>query len=195
MTQHLFTSLAQLYEQMDQAWACAADAHGFKCNGCSDNCCTSLFFHHTFVEKAYFLHGFQCLEPEKQNRLILRAETYCSRMLAQQTRARSLKPMCPANEEGLCLLYPFRPMICRLHGLPHELSRPGGRTLHGPGCAAGNFDDTHSIPFDRTPFYQQMAQIELEYRRRFHLNEKIKQTIAQMISSAASRSGDAAIKH
>jgi len=72
-------------------------------------------------------------------------------------------------------------MICRLHGLPHELCIPGATPVKKPGCCAGQFDDKPYIKFDRTPFYKQMAQIEMKFRQDFNKIDKIKETIAQML--------------
>jgi Fe-S-cluster containining protein len=94
--------------------------------------------------------------------------------------------MCPLNRDGQCVAYPYRPMICRLHGIPHELHRPGGKIIKNPGCDSF-FDQcrdrgtTEYIRFDRTPFYQQMAMLEKELRQETGYAEKIKLTIAQML--------------
>jgi hypothetical protein len=79
-------------------------------------------------------------------------------------------------------------MICRLHGIPHELpSSDGGTIVRNPGCDAF-FDQcrdsgtTEYIRFDRTPhFTTQMAMLEKELRRKTGYAEKIKLTIAQML--------------
>ncbi len=181
MTDSVFKSIKKLYHSMDTAWEKAALSYGFECNGCKDNCCRSLFFHHTYIEKAYLRHGFNQLKQPQKNSVLKRAGTYCKETV-DQTASESKKIMCPVNEKGRCLLYPYRPMICRLHGLPHELCRPGQDPMKSPGCEAGNFNEKHYVTFDRTPFYRQMAQIELSFRQAEKLDGKIKQTIAQMIS-------------
>jgi hypothetical protein len=77
-------------------------------------------------------------------------------------------------------------MICRLHGIPHELHGPGGRVIRNPGCDEF-FDQcresgrTDYIQFDRTPFYRQMAMLEKELRQKTGYVDKIKLTIAQML--------------
>lgn len=183
MTQHTFKPLALLYEKMDQTWNAIADDYGFQCNGCEDNCCRSLFFHHTYIEKAYFLYGLEQLDPDIKKKMTDKAVIYCEKTFPRDSDIRSLKLMCPANEDGRCLLYEYRPMICRLHGLPHELCRPGSKPIKSTGCDAGRFDDKLYIQFDRTPFYQQMAQIEMTFRQLSHHTGKLKETIAQMIVS------------
>jgi hypothetical protein len=72
-------------------------------------------------------------------------------------------------------------MICRLHGLPHELHPPGRRVIRGPGCDAGQFATRDYIPFDRTPFYTQMAALEQQFKKQQNRTGPIRQTISQML--------------
>ncbi len=53
--------------------------------------------------------------------------------------------------------------------------------MRGAGCDAGEFDTMPYTPFDRTPYYREMARLEMDYRKIFNLRGKIKQTIAQML--------------
>ena len=183
MTNKIFIPIADLYNTMDKTWNKVAADYLFNCTGCEDNCCKSLFFHHTYIEKAYFLHGFNAFNQDKKEKLLIKAKNYCKRTFPQSLEIKSLKIYCPVNENGQCLLYPYRPMICRLHGLPHELTKPGFNPVMGPGCNAGMFDDKAYIKFDRTPFYQQMAQIEITFRQNLNKTGKIKETVAQMLVS------------
>lgn len=183
MTKDIFQELRALYSQMDRAWDKIAGQYGFQCNGCTDNCCRSLFFHHTHIEKAFLIHGFAKLDTDKQKTIEGRAREYIEHTFQTAGPPESKKLMCPANENSKCLLYAYRPMICRLHGLPHELNRPGEPPLKGNGCDAGNFDKKRYIPFDRTPFYRQMAQNEMDFRKKSGKTGRLKETIAHMLSS------------
>jgi len=167
---------------MDDAYDKTCSQYDFTCNGCEDNCCRSLFFHHTFVEKAYLLHGFKKMAPDWKKTVLQRAQLYTQKTVAPDKTAKSRKLMCPLNKNGRCTLYPYRPMICRLHGLPHELFKPGAPPLKGPGCDAGQFDTKIYIPFDRTLFYREMAQVEMDFRRQKNKTGKIKETIAQILT-------------
>jgi len=168
---------------MDHAWDETAARYGFQCRGCEDNCCFSLFFHHTHVEKAYLLHGFSSLPQQEKDEIITQAEDYCKITFKSDDSGEpaSRKAPCPLLLDGRCRLYQFRPMICRMHGLPHELHKPGYQAFKGPGCEAGRFDRNDYIPFDRTPFYRNMAAIEMKFRSNTQKNGKIKETVAQML--------------
>jgi len=183
MTHQTFESLAVLYKTMDKTWNKIAARYPFKCSGCEDNCCKSLFFHHTHIEKAYLLNGFNALDQTCKKKILVKAKNYCEKTFSKTSDIKSLKIFCPVNEKGQCLLYPYRPMICRLHGLPHELGKPGIKPIMSMGCDAGLFGDKPYIKFDRTPFYQQMAQMEIAFRQDHNKSGRIKQTVAQMLIS------------
>lgn len=181
-----FEQLAELYTTMDHAWDETAARYGFQCTGCEDNCCFSLFFHHTHAEKAYLLDGFSRLPRQDKEEILSRAKEYCRLTFDPNSPEvpASKKAPCPLLLDNQCRLYEFRPMICRMHGLPHELHKPGYQALRGPGCNAGQFDDHDYIPFDRTPFYRDMAAIEMNFRSETQKTGKIKETIAQMLLHA-----------
>lgn len=181
MTRYDFSSLIGLYQKMDLAYHQVAACYDFHCTGCTDNCCTSLFFHHTFIEKAFVIQGFSQMEKAIQKQIQDKAADYVNRTFSNQPAHRSLKLMCPLNREGKCVLYFYRPMICRLHGLPHELRPPGRQKIRGPGCDAGRFDAGAYIPFDRTPFYVEMAAIEQGFKDRHSKTGRPRQTIAQIL--------------
>jgi hypothetical protein len=181
MTQYDFSLLIRLYEKMDAAYDQVADRYGFHCTGCADNCCTSLFFHHTFIEKAFLVQGFRQMDTIRKQTVRTRAADYVGQTFAGGHAGRSLKLMCPLNLRGRCTLYAFRPMICRLHGLPHELHPPGRQSIRGPGCDAGQFDGKPYIPFDRTPFYMDLAAREQAFKKRHNLTGRPRLTIAQML--------------
>ena len=183
ITNDFFNELKNLYDRMDSAWDETALTYDFKCNGCEDNCCRSLFFHHTHVEKAYLMHGFKKLDNTVKAAIKKNARQYIEQTFDRSGTAESKKILCPVNKKGKCLLYPYRPMICRLHGLPHQLTRPDGSIIKGTGCNAGQFEAKSYTVFDRTLFYQQMAKTEMAFRNRTSQTGKIKETVAHMILS------------
>jgi len=190
--------LAFIYKQMDQAYLDAANAYDFHCNGCKDNCCYTRFFHHTYIEFQYLMHGFKQLSDNLQSEIIKAAEQVCEKTNEQLAENKSVRLMCPLNEDGKCILYDYRPLICRLHGVAHELTFPGQPTQYTPGCEAFsqhykllNLNDYH--PLDRTPHYTRMGLLEKSYRTEFQINQRFKKTIAEMIVLSKTYFNDSSI--
>jgi hypothetical protein len=184
---HAFTPflkrLIRIFASMDQIYQEAADYYGFDCKRCEDNCCLTRFYHHTLIEYLYIKEGFYCLENREQVEVKQRALMVCQKTDEADKNRTRVRQMCPVNVEGLCILYPYRPMICRLHGIPHELQRPGQIMSKSPGC--GTFflkcRGKKRYKFDRTPFYVQMAALEKELKQATGMTRKVKMTVAQMI--------------
>lgn len=177
--------LKNIFEEMDLAYDRAAGQYGFHCSGCKDNCCLTRFYHHTHLEYYYIREGFRALPPDIQDAVKKEAANVCRESAELEKQNRPIRLMCPLNKEGMCLIYTHRPMICRLHGIAHELRRPGQPPVYGPGCEEFSIQTRkqHYIPFDRTPFYIEMAGIEKAFKNESGANEKIKMTIAEMIVS------------
>jgi len=178
-----FDRLRRIFVDMDRQYSQAASHYGFQCSGCGDNCCLTHFYHHTYLEFLFIREGFSGLDAAEQSRIRAKAEAVCSQMVRARNNDTVVRVMCPLNDAGMCGLYVFRPMICRLHGIPHELQKPGRPVVYGPGCAA--FDDRCSgrpyFKFDRTPFYYAMAGLEKELKQAAGLTGAIKLTVAEMI--------------
>lgn len=176
--------LKTVYEHMDRAYEMVARHYGFHCDGCEENCCRTRFHHHTLVEYLYLMEGVRQLNQGQQARAIQRAKQVVEETRSAQEAGQPVRLMCPLNEKALCLVYPWRPMICRLHGLPHELWGPGGVT-RGEGCR--QFDtQAQGKPyhrFDRTPLYKDMALLERDLRQAVGFSPKIKMTVAEMLTA------------
>ncbi|WP_156915750.1 hypothetical protein [Desulfatirhabdium butyrativorans] len=170
----LFDRLSRIYADMDRAYQQTAEFYGFECHGCSDNCCRSLFYHHTLIECLYLMKGVQELSHDRLGNVMSQA------ILLPDENHRG---MCPLNAEEKCLVYDFRPMICRLHGLPHEISLANRPPTQHPGC--GEFDRLCSSQprhfLDRTPHYLALARLEQDTRKHFVYSQRIKMTIAQIL--------------
>ena len=179
--------LKDIYADMDRAYAGAAAHYGFDCRGCSDNCCRTLFYHYTVLEYLYLIKGWTGLAEEQRAATADLAFSVCRQLPAALAGPEPVRLMCPLNLDGLCLLYSRRPMICRLHGIPHELHVPGRPVHHGCGCDA--FTSKHGAKkyfrFDRTPYYARMARLEKDLRKALGISGKLKMTVAQMISETA----------
>lgn len=182
---HFLHRLKQIFADMDDAYHKTADQYGFLCAGCEDNCCLTRFYHHTLLELSCLFKGWQMLLPEKQREIQKKAESVCFQASELEKENKPIRLMCPLNENGMCLLYDYRPMICRLHGIAHELHRPDGQVVYGPGCDVFTkiSESKGYIRFDRTPFYKRMAMLEKELREKSGITRKIKMTIAEMIVS------------
>jgi hypothetical protein len=97
--------------------------------------------------------------------------------------------MCPLNENGRCILYTHRLMVCRTHGVPATMQRPDGKQLDFPGCfrcqelVKKRFVHESEVPHvDRTPLLRNLAMLENELMGgKRHLYPRIKLTIAQMV--------------
>lgn len=178
-----FERLQKVYAAMDEAYNAVAEKYGFTCDQCPDNCCLTRFYNLTYVEYYYLLAGVKQLSLERQRQIRENARNVVDRVGADDAAGRTPRHMCPLNVEGRCGLHTHRLIICRLHGVPHELRYPDGRVSYGEGCPvfSRRFGDQDYIPFDRTPFYRQMSSLEQEFRQSAGITGKIKMTIAQMI--------------
>ena len=186
--------LKQIYAAMDRDYRRAAGHYGFGCDGCPDSCCRSLFYHHTIIEYGYLVEGLETLDARKLKEVKDRALHVAAETAGAGRSGTAVRIMCPLNFDELCILYPYRPMICRLHGIPHELQKPGQNPVYGPGCET--FDHRCSrkdyFKFDRTPFYRRLAMLEQEVRQSLGFDEKIKMTVAEMILNHAERRAQSA---
>lgn len=182
MVNKIFERLEKLYHAMDTAWDRAALSYGFRCNGCDENCCETEFYHHTSIEKAYLLHGFNQLPLPLAIASKKRAQKVVTKRNIAAKKGGQIRIMCPLNLEERCSLYRFRPMICRLHGIPHELTKPGSLPVKSPGCNAGSdLFGVKYIQFDRTRFYSEMATIEMDYLNIIGKTTRNRETIAHML--------------
>ena len=165
-----------LFAGMDKKYRQISEQYGFHCLGCKDNCCRTTFYHHTVLEYRYLMQGFERLNKDLREAVLNRAQT-----VALQPSAGHLCPLC---QGGRCLLYAYRPMICRLHGIAHEVHRPDRTVSYGPGCAAfeAAADGKSYIVFDRTDFYWELSSLEREARAAIGVTRKIKMTVSQMVT-------------
>jgi Fe-S-cluster containining protein len=175
--------LQAIYTAMDAAYSAIAEQYRFVCPGCEDSCCRTLFYHHTYVEWFYLHHGWETMASRQQSAIQSRAKEFCRQVEADAPLKEKRLRMCPLNNGGLCGLYAYRPMICRLHGIPHSLRRPDGRQTVGPGCdvfyrqCAARSDAI----LERTPHYTALAALEQDFRRATGLSDRLKLTVADMI--------------
>jgi len=174
--------IARLYADMDDMYRRVSDQYGFHCQGCKDNCCRSTFYHHTVLESLYLMKGFEQMDKDRQAVVVKRAQ-----VVSLYPRAGHFCPLC---QEERCLLYTYRPMICRLHGIAHEVRRPDGAVSYGPGCE--QFEAVTQgqsyVVFDRTEFYWALSRLEKEARECLGVTKRIKMTVSQMVTAFKNRS-------
>jgi Fe-S-cluster containining protein len=175
--------LKRIYAAMDDAYDRTAKQYGFSCDGCRDNCCRTRFYHHTRIEYIYLKEGLMSLDADTREQVKLRARTVIDKTEKAQESPVTTRLMCPLNVDTRCILYPYRPMICRLHGIPHELKKPGQPANKGTGCDTfgSRCGQQPYIPFDRTSVYRDMAKLEQEVKQALDFDGKFKMSVAQMI--------------
>jgi len=175
--------LSHIYSSMDLKYSEAAAYYGFNCTGCEDNCCLTRFHHHTVLEYLYIISGFNNLDIGKQNEIKARTLKVRRKSISADRKGKQLRQMCPLNLNGKCILYSNRPMICRLHGIPHELHSPGRDITYGSGCEAFSkqFGEKDYYRFDRTPFYIKMASLERDLKQAAGITMKVKMTVSDML--------------
>lgn len=177
--------LKTIYEKMDEQYQKVADDYGFYCTGCDDSCCFTHFYHYTLLEYFYIMEGFHGLEHKRKLAIADRAGKVCIKTRQKNDQNIPVRLMCPLNFDGLCVIYDRRPMICRLHGIPYKLYQPGQKPYYGSGCHIfiEQFGENDNVKYDRTPFYVEMARLEKELKNVIGMPQKIKFTVAEMIST------------
>jgi len=189
LPEHLADRVADIYTRMEEDYNKVAGALEFSCAGCPDNCCDSYFQHHTYVEWAYLWRGLRMLSDETLEKIRTWATDYRVRCRQMESRGERPQVMCPLNEDGRCILYAHRLLVCRSHGVPARMRRPDGKLLRFPGCfRCQELVDqreekglkTPSV--ERTQLLTELAKVEeelLQFQRQLY--PKVKMTIADMI--------------
>lgn len=129
----------------------ALDGKNIACTrGCSQ-CCRGLF-DVTLLDALYLRRGFELLEPRLRQSAMARAGERLDRLreiwpdleppymlnIRPEEDWDALMPddddtPCPLlGDDGLCLVYRYRPMTCRLHGIP--LIDETGEIMHDEWC-------------------------------------------------------------
>lgn len=164
----LIPRLSELNAAIDNTYSEMSRDVGFTCEGCDGiKCCTVDLRLHTHIEMLYLRRGFKTLDQSAQEAVLGRSRAV--------TEAKKTDPcgeyrdcVCALNVNGLCILYLYRPMICRLAGIPHNIQRPDGQIMHSGGCGRYKTDIQGNFPavsLDRTVFYRKLAEIEIEMVR------------------------------
>ncbi len=185
----LSEQVREIYADMESSYDKVARELKFSCDGCPDNCCDSYFLHHTYTEWAYLWIGFRGESKDKQKEIMARAVQYIADCEEAEAAGERPQVMCPLNEEGRCILYAHRLMVCRTHGVPASMRRPDGQALNFPGCFRCQkivkkkfVHDSQAPQVERTPLLQRLVAVERELMgEKIHLYPRVKLTIAQML--------------
>lgn len=158
--------LEELYRRIDSSYSQAAGQVGFSCQECDgEKCCTVDLTLHTFVETAYLRHGIEKLDLQRRSDVTQRSAVVLAAKVYDPAGPAYRDAPCVLNLDGLCSVYDHRPMICRLAGIPHVFRRPDGSILEAGGCPRYEAEILPAYPhlrIDRTPFYRDMAEIEIK---------------------------------
>jgi Fe-S-cluster containining protein len=186
LSPEMIVRMEEIYSEMEAAYDLVAGDLRFGCEGCSDNCCDSYFLHHTYAEWSYLWLGIDELPRNKQKEVLEKAHEYI--IAAETAMQRNERPqvMCPLNENGLCMIYKYRLMVCRTHGVPAQITRPDGKTMSFPGCfrCQEQVKKSGGNPpmVERTAMLTKLAFLEQEYlENKRHLYPRVKLTIAEML--------------
>ncbi len=181
----LLPRLKLLNGAIDSMYVNTVSQTGFTCSGCDGvKCCTVDLILHTYVEMMYLRRGFSSLESKLKQRAADRASAMASLKSLDPWGDDYRNSVCALNLDGKCILYEHRPMICRLAGVRHLIRRPDGLTHESNGCHRFETEIRAFHPeaiIDRTPFYKDMAKIEIEMIRSVGKRAEPK-TISEVLS-------------
>ncbi len=176
--------LSEIFKEIDKEYENTQKLYNnFSCSECNENCCTTVFYHYTLLENFYLLEGLRMIEPEKMITIRERAESYYNELVKNQFEFTSLKIMCPLNFDNLCCIYEYRPLICRIHGLPGILHTPHRGKHQWQGCKRFKelYGEEIYLYINRTPYYTKIATLEGQLKKELVFQHKYKKTITEMI--------------
>jgi len=141
-----FEKYKKLVLEADQAFKRVEEDYS-DCVRCRINCCDCCyaFFELFLIESVYLNYHFNMLIKRRERRVVLRrAEKADIRILHIKKRLNLIdatevkdkgavmfglaeeRVRCPLlNDRGLCILYPYRPITCRLYGIPTAIGGVG----------------------------------------------------------------------
>ena len=149
-----FDAYLQIVREADLAFSRVTEQFGDLVNcteGCND-CCFALFEMHP-VEALYLAHAFKTYLKRKDRREIQRKahktrdkyDLVRNEINASDSSSSGMEPLlamsrrkieCPLHRKGRCVLYEFRPITCRIYGIPTSIQGRGatcGRSGFEPG--------------------------------------------------------------
>ncbi|MEW6458728.1 MAG: hypothetical protein AB1441_06625 [Bacillota bacterium] len=172
MAEELFREYEQLVAGADAAFQKMEREHGDRIR-CALHCvdCCYAVFGLFLIESVYLKQLFDELGANEKAAALLRADKADKALAALE---KSLKEQddpqlqsyalarerirCPLlNERDECILYPFRPITCRVYGIPTAI---GGRAFV---CGQAGFEEGQSYPtFDLDAVYRSLHRLSKE---------------------------------
>lgn len=166
MPEELFREYEQLVAGADAAFQKMEREHGDRIR-CARHCveCCHALFGLFLIESVYLKQLFDELEPNEKAAVLARADKADKKLAAlekslkdqddPQLQAYALareKVRCPLlDDKDECVLYPFRPITCRVYGIPTSI---GGRAFV---CGQAGFEEGRSYPaFDLDAVYKNL---------------------------------------
>ncbi len=169
----LFEKYKQLVAKGDAAFETIERDHGscVKCKvGCSD-CCHAIFGLF-LIEAAYIQEHFYRLDRKVRREILSNAEKYEKELQRVEERLQAHKDdprmksyalskervRCPLlNEDDECVIYPHRPITCRVYGIPTAIQ--GNARV----CGKAAFERGESYPtFNLDACYKELYQLSKE---------------------------------
>ena len=125
--------LDTIFEQQKEYICC--------CEGCS-SCCEEGMYPYSELEFRYLMIGFRQLSDEEKEQVI--SETKKLLEIYKEKNCECFMHKCPFLINGECSVYPYRGIVCRVHGLAWF----DGEKVQLPYCV--NTGLNYSKVFDRT---------------------------------------------
>ncbi|MBE0467863.1 MAG: YkgJ family cysteine cluster protein [Candidatus Desulforudis sp.] len=173
MYNDLFAAYEQLAAGADEAFQAVERDYGdqVRCRLYCDDCCYAVFGLF-LIESVYLKHHFDQLDSEKKQEALARANK-ADKALAvlekgmadhqddPELQAYTLgreRIRCPLlNDRQECILYPFRPITCRIYGVPTKIQ---GRAFV---CGQTGFQKGEPYPaFDLDAVYKNLYRLSVE---------------------------------
>ena len=170
---YLFEPYDQLVKKADMVFQEIKEKHP-DCVRCKINCadCCHAIFGIFLIEALFLKNDFERLDKEEKEKAISRAKKSDQELEKVQKKLKQFRDdpyminyilareriRCPLlSEDNKCILYPYRPITCRVYGIP-ILIRGNVRVCHKSGFEKGNTYTTYNM--DRT--YEELYSISKE---------------------------------
>lgn len=172
MPEELFREYEQLVAGADAAFQKMEREHGEQIR-CARHCvdCCHAIFGLFLIESVYLKQLFDELGPNEKAAVLARADKADKKLAALEKSLKEQddphlqsyalareKIRCPLlDDQDECVLYPYRPITCRVYGIPTMIG--GGAFV----CGQAGFEEGRSYPaFDLDAVYRSLHQLSKE---------------------------------